>query len=196
MTEICIIRHGETDWNAQSKIQGISNIPLNDTGRRQASIAAEYLKDEFWDMIYSSPLSRALETAGIISTALGVPEPVIEEELIEFNFGAAEGMIIEERKILYPHRNQIPGAEQLDDVKSRAEKILTTISERHVGKRILIVSHACFIMEVIEAFSGGKINGRKTKLKNLSMTLITRDSEWNIPWYNRSATESEALPRL
>ncbi|MBI9108679.1 MAG: histidine phosphatase family protein [Spirochaetales bacterium] len=191
MTEICIIRHGETDWNAQFKIQGRSDIPLNEIGRRQASVTAEYLEEECWDIIYSSPLKRALETARTISKAVRVPAITIESDLIECDFGDAEGMAIDERKLVYPDRNLIPGAEKLDDIKFRAEKIITAISERHKGKRIIIVSHACFIMEVLGVFSDGKINGRKTPLKNLSMTLLTRDEDWNIPWYNRSALERE-----
>jgi len=191
MTEICIIRHGETDWNAQFRIQGRSDIPLNETGRRQASITAGHLESESWDIIYSSPLRRALETARTISKAVGVKTITTEADLLESDFGVAEGMTIDERKIKYPDRNLIPGAEKLDEIKSRAVDIITRISERHAGKRIIIVSHACFIMEVLGAFSSGKIDGRKTKLKNLSMTLLTRGEDWDIPWYNRSAMEME-----
>ena len=193
MTEICIIRHGETAWNAVFKIQGRSDIPLNETGRRQADITAGYLESESWDIIYSSPLRRALETARTISKAVGVKNITTEADLIECDFGAAEGMTLDERRVKYPDRNLIPNAEKLDALSSRAEKIIKQIALRHEGKRILIVSHACFIMEVLSIFSGGKIDGRKTHLKNLAMTLLTFDGDWDIPWYNRSAMEFEAI---
>jgi broad specificity phosphatase PhoE len=191
MTEICIIRHGETDWNAQFRIQGRTDIPLNETGRRQASVTAEYLKDESWDVIYSSPLVRALETARTISKAVGVSSIRTEPDLVEREFGPADGMMIEERRKVYPDWTNIAGAENLDDVRIRAVDALTKISERHNGKRIIVVSHACFIMETLASFSRDSIDGRKTKLKNLSMTMLTRDSEWKIPWYNRSAMDLE-----
>ena len=195
MTEICLIRHGETDWNALHKIQGRSDIPLNDTGRAQAEQTAAYLAQQGWDMIYASPLKRARETAGTIAEAVGLECVETEADLIECNFGIAEGMNIDERKKLYPDRNLIPEAEKLDVLNARAESIITEIAGRHPGSRIIIVSHACFIMEVLSVFSGGEINGRKTKLKNLSMNMLRfGDGGWDIPWYNRSALEPEGEP--
>ncbi|MTA30323.1 MAG: histidine phosphatase family protein, partial [Actinobacteria bacterium] len=70
-TIIGLLRHGQTDWNVDMRLQGVSDIPLNDYGREQANTAAEVLSSSTWEMIVSSPLSRALETANIVASKLG-----------------------------------------------------------------------------------------------------------------------------
>ena len=187
MNELFLIRHGETNWNKEGKIQGISDIELNENGIRQAVKTAEILANYNWDFIYSSPLKRASKTARIISEATGVSGIRKAKELIEFNFGKTEGMDILSRKEKYPDRALIPEAESIEDFRFRIRKCLSSISNRHESKRIIIVSHACLIMEALDIFSYGVINGRKIRLKNLSISLLTHDFEWNIPWYNRSA---------
>ena len=73
MTEICLVRHGQTDWNFQEIIQGREDIPLNEVGKKQASQSAAALQAESWDIIISSPLIRAQETAKEIAGAIGLP---------------------------------------------------------------------------------------------------------------------------
>jgi uncharacterized phosphatase len=73
MTRFFLVRHGETEWNRLRKIQGVSDIPLNDTGRAQAAALGDILSRHRFDLIVSSPLSRALETARIVATKLGMP---------------------------------------------------------------------------------------------------------------------------
>ena len=70
MTELYLVRHGETDWNRQRRIQGLTDIPLNETGRRQARDTGMLLRRRRWDGVFSSPLSRAVETASIIAVRL------------------------------------------------------------------------------------------------------------------------------
>lgn len=178
------------------KIQGRADIPLNETGRRQASITAEYLQNEHWDKIYSSPLIRAMETAQIISKAAGLSTITTESALLERDFGPADGMLIEEFRKTYPDWTKVGGAEDLSEIRKRAVNILTEISERHKDKRIIIVSHAVFIMQTLGAFSNDQIQRKDMKLKNLSMSLLTRDDDWNIPWYNRSAMDREPASAL
>ncbi|MET0318796.1 MAG: histidine phosphatase family protein, partial [Rhodococcus fascians] len=72
MTFLALVRHGETDWNLHGRLQGSSDIPLNDTGRAQAREAVYELSDHSWDLLVSSPLSRAAETADIIGSHLGI----------------------------------------------------------------------------------------------------------------------------
>ncbi len=192
MTEICLIRHGETNWNAESRMQGRTDIPLNETGRLQAAATAEFLSGEPWDYIYSSPLIRARETAGRIAEAVGLREISTEFDLIECNFGIAEGMLIEERRKIYPDISMIPDAENFDDLRIRVKNIINRIASRHENSRIIVIAHGCFIMEALSAFSQDKINGRKTYLKNLSMTMLTfTNGQCVIPWYNRSALETQ-----
>lgn len=84
------LRHGETDWNKVGRLQGQTDIPLNDTGREQARLAAPILKKYAIDRIIASPLSRALETAQIINEVLQKPL-IADERLCEKNFGVYEG---------------------------------------------------------------------------------------------------------
>ena len=90
MTSLYLVRHGETDWNAQRRIQGSTDIPLNATGRAQAATTGRLLARREWDGIYSSPLSRAFETASIIATEIGLDRPSTIDEIVERNYGAAE----------------------------------------------------------------------------------------------------------
>ncbi len=88
--KLWLIRHGQTDMNLEKRMQGLSDIPLNETGREQARRAAETVKDVSFDVVFASPLKRAVETASILS---GFPEEKIirDERLIEANFGKYEG---------------------------------------------------------------------------------------------------------
>lgn len=191
MTEICMIRHGETDWNTEFRVHGRSDISLNETGRRQAEIAAEHLRNQSWDVVYSSPLGRAFETASIISKAVGLGTVAIENDLVEWDFGPADGMTIEEVHRVYGGWRMIDGAEDVKSMQNRGLKILTEISERHKNKRIIVVSHGVFITSNLPAFSREDLDWEKIKLKNLSMSMLTRDEEWDLPWYNRSALDKE-----
>lgn len=98
-----VLRHGQTDWNVQMRLQGSTDIPLNETGRAQAHVAAKILAAEGLTRIIASPLSRALETARIVGAASGL-EPEIDGRLIERNFGMFEGMTIDE---VHQHREDM-----------------------------------------------------------------------------------------
>ena len=103
MTAFYVLRHGQTDWNQQMRLQGSTDIPLNETGREQARHAAGFLVGQGLTKIIASPLSRALETARIVGERLGL-EPVIDARLIERNFGNFEGMTIDE---VHQHRKEM-----------------------------------------------------------------------------------------
>lgn len=98
-----VLRHGQTDWNVQMRLQGSTDIPLNETGRAQAHVAAKILAGEGITKIIASPLSRALETARIVGEASGIT-PGIDNRLIERNFGQFEGMTIDE---VHQHREDM-----------------------------------------------------------------------------------------
>ncbi|MBQ3796345.1 MAG: histidine phosphatase family protein [Butyrivibrio sp.] len=90
--KVYVVRHGQTDFNAQKIMQGRSDIPLNDTGRAQAKAAREKLGDIKFDVVYSSPLIRAVETASIIG-AVPKEQIITDERIIEACFGKYEGMV-------------------------------------------------------------------------------------------------------
>jgi broad specificity phosphatase PhoE len=119
MTELYLVRHGETDWNRQHRIQGLTDIPLNATGRRQARAAGKLLARRNWNDIYASPLSRATETASIIAGQTGLAEPKPVDALVERNYGEAEGLNFIEIDRRYPNRSEVPGQESRAEVIER-----------------------------------------------------------------------------
>ena len=165
---IYLLRHGETDWNKEGRIQGHTDISLNQNGRIQISQAADRLADlgVDIDVVISSPLSRARESAEIAADRLSYHKDdiIVEPLLIERCFGEAEGLTAAEREEKYPnyHYSDIgyhfPGMESYDDLMERAHCILTnlisTYKERH---NILIVSHGAILAAIITAVTNGKI---------------------------------------
>lgn len=147
--ELYIIRHGETEWNKEKRLQGRSDIELNDYGIELAEITAEALKDVKFDMIYSSPLKRAYKTAEIIRRDRNV-EILTDDRLKEMCFGEYEGKITgtlpdEFWKFFDDPVNFRPanGGESYEDVVKRAssfiDEIVVPASEKY--ERMLIVAH-------------------------------------------------------
>ena len=137
------VRHGQTDWNVEHRIQGRVDIPLNETGRQQAVEMREKLKDIQFDVIFTSPLVRAKETAEIITEAhVGTPL-VIADELAERNFGEFEGKDNNgDYYGLWQHDNtDTPGGETPKDLESRVFPFLDRIRQQYKGKNILLVAH-------------------------------------------------------
>lgn len=139
-TSVTLIRHGQTEWNRLGRIQGVTDIPLNDLGRAQAHAAAATLDAEY-DLVSSSPLSRARETAQILADELGLElvDPV--EQIIEVDFGQAEGA--DDAKVAQHWPDHVyPNAEQAADSAARGRRALDVVAERYPGKRVLVVSHS------------------------------------------------------
>ncbi len=162
MTELYLVRHGETDWNRQHRIQGLTDIPLNDTGREQAQAAGRLLTRRTWDAIYTSPLSRARETASIIAAENGLPEPIAVEQLVERNYGDAEGLNFAEIDRRYPNRSEVPGQESRADVSARVVPALRELAAAHPGESVLIVSHGGAIRSVLMAVDRASSHGMIT----------------------------------
>ena len=106
-TLVCLIRHGQTDWNQIKRLQGRENVPLNEAGHAQAvgvSRLIEGTKNNgvSFAAVCSSPLSRAVDTAEYISDSLGLQKPYILDSLIERDYGSLSGLTMSERKRLYP----------------------------------------------------------------------------------------------
>jgi probable phosphoglycerate mutase len=152
MTLIYLVRHGETDWNRERRIQGSTDIPLNDTGREQATTTGRLLATRAWDGVYASPLSRAYETGAIIARELGLPEPGVVPDLVERNYGLAEGLTGDEIDERFPH--DVPGRETRDEVAARALPALVTLAEQHPGESIVVVSHGGLIRTVLTEVAG------------------------------------------
>ncbi|MFM1952859.1 MAG: hypothetical protein RL187_68 [Actinomycetota bacterium] len=172
MTRFYLVRHGETEWNRIRRIQGVSDIPLNDTGRAQAAAVGDILAKHRFDLIVSSPLSRALETARIISRRLGMPLPLVVPELIERNYGDAEGQTRAELDSQYPPGSEIPGREERASVTARAVRTLQDLAVRHPDADILAVAHGGLIRSVVDYAAPGVYDEPITNCSVYSFSLV------------------------
>jgi uncharacterized phosphatase len=155
MTRFFLVRHGETEWNRIRRIQGVSDIPLNDTGRAQAAALGDILAAHTFDLLVASPLSRAMETASIIATRLSMPTPLAIPDLIERNYGDAEGSNGADLDERYPPGTEIPGREERSDVTKRVVRVLQDLAIRHPHADILAVAHGGVIRSVVEYAAPG-----------------------------------------
>lgn len=146
-----LVRHGETDWNRARRIQGSTDIPLNDTGRAQALATGRLLASRQWDAIYASPLSRAFETASIISREVGADAPIPVEAIVERHYGEAEGLEDSELDRRFPGDTPVPGRETRDAVVGRVLPALMALAEQHPEQSIVVVSHGGVIRSVLGA---------------------------------------------
>lgn len=183
---IAFMRHGQTDWNRAGKVQGHTNIPLNETGREQARDAATKpsLREYEWAHITSSPLDRARETAEIIAGALGreVADPL--PLLIEQNYGEAEGCSVAELEQRWPTR-EFERGEAPAEVAQRALDALEHLEAEHGGKPVLAVTHGAYIRRLIATLYGLEYTAVPGIL-NATMTVFERDTngEWAVTLVN------------
>jgi 2,3-bisphosphoglycerate-dependent phosphoglycerate mutase len=150
ITRILAIRHGETAWNAESRIQGHTDIPLNPHGRWQAQQLAQALHDETVDAAYASDLSRAHETALAVAQKRSLPV-VTHAGLRERGFGEFEGQTWVELEARWPAETQAwrkrepgfapGGGESLLQLQARVVETVNQLAARHLGEQILIVAH-------------------------------------------------------
>lgn len=184
ITSICLVRHGETDWNALGKIQGRTDITLNGRGILQADECRQFLMKYKWDVIITSPLKRAKETAEIINKDSNIPL-IVMDEFLERYFGSAEGMTMEERQAAYPKRNY-PNQEDRETFNKRIMNGLQEINKVFSGKKVLLVAHDAVINAILSNFSHGEIGSNKTKLLNACISNIEfLQEQWNIKDYNK-----------
>lgn len=192
MRRLVLVRHGETDWNVAGRLQGASDIPLNDNGREQARAAAPDIARQFpVSTVFSSQLSRAVETATIIADAMGA-RVVVDERLQERAYGVWEGLSEEERCAEHPDENdrwergeepRIEGYESHVAVCARAMAAideLTAADGTHV-----IVSHGSTTRVLVTALLGVPLGGRAIgTLGNVQWAELV--SEHGGPWVLRS----------
>ena len=179
MTEICLVRHGQTDWNFQEIIQGREDIPLNEIGKKQASQSAAALQAESWDIIISSPLIRAQETAKEIAGAIGLPSILLDERFMERNFGEASGKPVAAVRELITEGN-VEGMEQDEEIVERCFTALQQVAAAHGDKRIIIVAHSHAIKAILHAIAPNEITF-KTPLKNACISYVKENSgKWDV----------------
>ncbi|MCT2086551.1 histidine phosphatase family protein [Microbacterium enclense] len=195
MTILTLVRHGETDWNAGGRVQGSTDIPLNDTGRAQAREVAATLAADLAGrdvVVVSSDLSRAAETADTIADALGTVVARRLPGLREGSYGEAEGMDAAGFAASYGpwHAAEVPGAEAWPVVRERALTALAeVVAETPEGVDIIAVAHGALIREVIMHATDGEFPRVGERLPNCSATVFRLDGEdWEMLAYAGVAT--------
>lgn len=183
-TVIGLLRHGQTDWNIDFRLQGIADIPLNPTGIAQAELAGKIIDGNDWDLLLTSPLSRARDTADIVAKASGFEIIHVEPLLLERSFGEAEGLLYEEWKARYEDTNAVPGAETLDELRARALELLDKLAVNYAGQRVLTVSHGALIRKLLRIVSNNELPRDGERLGNASLSILEhRDGVWHVANY-------------
>ncbi|HYH13461.1 MAG TPA: histidine phosphatase family protein [Thermomicrobiales bacterium] len=186
-TILTLVRHGETDWNAQRRMQGRTDIPLNERGRQQAELVARRLEGTSWDGIVSSPLIRVMDVSRAIARAIGYPEDAIvqRDDLVERSFGEAEGMTLAERTERFGLDGPIPGIETYDELDRRVMNALREIEAQYRAGRVLVVAHGGVINAALEQLAGEEHGHGKSFIANVSLTTIrVHQDEWVVDMIN------------
>jgi 2,3-bisphosphoglycerate-dependent phosphoglycerate mutase len=160
-TTLVFIRHGETDWNAEGRLQGHTDRPLNEYGRRQARELAERLMDDDIAAVYASDLARARETAEILADRLGLPV-VLDPDLREKNWGNWEGLTSDERAHV-----EFEG-EATEEHRERVLRAVERIAAAHPGERVAVVTH------------GGSLRRIQAAVSGVALPVIDNCSVWGV----------------
>ena len=141
--KLYVARHGQTQWNKENKVCGLTDQALTDEGLSQAQALALSLSDKKIDLIISSPLKRALQTAQAVSQMYGIPI-ITDNRLIEQNYGIYEGAHRQNEAFLSNKRMfayKYPGGESMMQVAHRAYSLIDEVKEKYPGKNILFACH-------------------------------------------------------
>lgn len=196
-TRFCLVRHGETDWNGERRIQGQIDIDLNQTGEAQAQALRPGLTQHGFAAIYSSDLLRAWRTAQIATAGLGLavaPAPTLRER----HFGVLQGATLHEASLRHPevHRHHLARTpdhdyetgESLVDFAARVMTGLDAIAARHAGQNVLAFTHGGVLDVAYRAATGRRLDTpRDFTLPNAAFNWLERDGDdWRlISWADR-----------
>ena len=206
-TRICFVRHGETNWNAERRMQGHIDIPLNANGISQAERLANALirvKHSF-DVIYSSDLERALHTANVVANALSLAVQTTPQ-LRERNVGQLQGLLLSEAPVLLPEiwqshiarelDHDLGGGESIRAFHQRMQGVLELLLRQHRGQSILAVSHGGSLDMIYRIVTQQALDAERVAVvPNTSLNWITHDgSVWSIQrWADTSHLSESAL---
>ncbi len=187
MTGLYLVRHGETDWNRANRCQGCIDIDLNEEGVKQAEAVAERLAGEPIDIVFSSQLSRAVNTAAKIAEKHSL-EVIKSKALNEIAFGEWEGLTFEEMRArtdynfscwkTTPHLASFPGEGNLERVMQRSMDFITQIIKENEGKNIVVVSHGGILKTIILGLLDIPLAAyNRFYMTNASLSFLTIDGE-------------------
>ena len=205
---LCLVRHGETAWNAERRLQGHLDIPLNEIGHVQANATARNLATHRFSALYTSDLARAQQTAHAIAGRVGLP-PVVVEQLRERHYGAFQGLTYEEARARFPDdytrfveresQSPIPGGgESLSAFEQRITAALEALAARHQGEQILVVTHGG-VLDIAHRRASGKAleAPRDFLIPNAALNWISRTREqWRIVGWAEAHHLDEARDEL
>lgn len=176
---LLFVRHGLTDWNMQMRLQGRENVPLNDGGKMQAKELAQLLKDSLLDKwhingVYTSPLSRAKDTAFYISQQLKLDE-IVTQDLIERDYSALSGLTISQRREKFPSPKDYPAdMESVTASAMRMKRVALELCDK--GKATsgatLAVTHGGAINSLFSYLTRGRAGVGKNVAKNCSISIV------------------------
>lgn len=177
---IALTRHGQTDWNFEGRLQGSTDIPLNDTGRQQAVASAARFEAGTWDCVVTSPLSRAAKTGGIIARELGIRIGGTYPELAERDYGDAEGLTDAEALERWPD-GEYPRLENRDAVAARGLRAIDRIAADLPDSAVIVVAHGTLIREILRRLTTAPI---PPILNAATSVLELVDGEWRVDSVN------------
>ena len=210
ITRFCLVRHGETDWNAERRLQGHTDIGLNARGLAQAEQMARAIKriNLAFDVLYTSDLQRAAKTATAIEQ-LFATSAITNAELRERHLGALQGLTTDEAPQLEPDlwkshlsRNiteELRGGESIQQFADRINAALEKIREKYLGKTVLLVSHGGALDMMYRIASNQALDAEKAvAVPNASLNWISHDGyTWKVDgWADTSHLENLALDNL
>ncbi len=160
MTELLIVRHGETEWNCVERFRDRVDVPLNETGIKQAEAVARYLKPVSVEVVFCSPVPRARQTAEIIARAHNL-SATPAEGLTDLDFGDWQGKSIDDVRntatfrdwLEHPESVQLPHGERLDSARQRAVAMVTEAVKRYKGS-VVLVTHRVIVKLLVCALLG------------------------------------------
>ena len=182
MTELVLVRHGETEWHAENRYAGRSDVALTDRGRRQADALAAWAPGAGLDAVVTSSLSRARETAAPVARALGL-RAEIDARLVEVDFGAGDGRTRDEMRAQFPDALAaflarpascpFPRGESGADAVARALPALEHLEDVHPDGRVLVVAHQTLLRLLLCALLGIPLDRYRAVLPRLDNVAPT-----------------------
>ncbi len=191
LTTFALIRHGQTDWNAERRLQGSTDIPLNDVGRGQARDAVAAVSGHKWDVVVSSPLGRAAETADLIAAGLGLAVTRRVAELAERSFGDAEGLQAGPELEALRIPGGFRGAETEDETALRGLAALEALAEEFAGRRVLVVAHGTLLRLSLNRAIGRDLDRIDNAVLNLAHHHAV--DGWELEYLNGERLAAAAL---
>ena len=205
-TIIYLTRHGQTLWNIEKRLQGRGNSPLTEQGIERAKELRDRIKDIHIDVIYSSPIERALTTANIIKGDKSI-EVITDDGLMEMCFGDYEGKITDEVMKENPNWDislimkgntelTAPNGENLAEVRDRVARSMNKIIEKNRGKTILIVAHGITLKAIMYYFKDEEVNSEVMGQATLTKVNVDENNKFYIEFKNDNSHFTQKEQKL